>query len=405
MDGWFELYRETCPICSKSGGCMINEKGDTVVCIREESKVVFSRNFQSWVHNLDNKKKVDLEGMKNKVKTNVKVPTSILDFMFRIMMEHTIVEDTHMEHLTHANRGMSETEIALRQYRSFPQKPWIVVKDIMQQTGYKRFSGIPGFYRNEFGWTIAGMPGILIPYRNQYNEIVGFQIRVDDAKNDVEINKQTAPYLKARVVKQPNLVQAFINGVQIWEKEMNVGETESVSVGAESGTVKLVKGQRYFWLSSASKEDGTGAGDPAPVHVAVPTSKLSKWKSNTLHKAKTVWVTEGALKADIAVEHIANVYTPTERLNVGSTFLAVPGVNSWRLLMPLLAEMEVKHVNIAFDMDVMTNHHVEFYLKELVMELKEKGYSANLVIWNEKDGKGIDDVFVNRRIPQLRKLF
>jgi hypothetical protein len=53
----------------------------------------------------------------------------------------------------------------------------------------------------------------------------------------------------------------------------------------------------------------------------------------------------------------------------------------------------------------MTNPYVEYYLKELAIELKNKGYTANLVIWNGQDGKGIDDVLINRRLPQFRKLF
>lgn len=108
---------------------------------------------------------------------------------------------------------------------------------------------------------------------------------------------------------------------------MEVGQTEAVISGSESG-VKLVKGQRYFWLSSASKEDGTGAGDPLPVHVAVPTRQLNSWESSTLLKTNAVWITEGALKADIAVEHIIKVNKSEELEVIGSTFLAIPGVNT-----------------------------------------------------------------------------
>lgn len=40
-----------------------------------------------------------------------------------------------------------------------------------------------------------------------------------------------------------------------------------------------------------------------PVHVAIPSWELKNWQIGTIHKVETVWVTEGALKADIAVEH------------------------------------------------------------------------------------------------------
>jgi len=405
LKGWYEYYRETCPVCGKKGGCMINETGATVVCIREESKTVFSQNFQSWIHRLDVKKKIDTKGLGDGVKTNKKVSTTILDSVYRTFLQCTNVSVPHYSHLTNIQRGMTEHEIQIRGYRSFPNQPWEIVKEIIKQTGYQKFPGIPGFYRNKYGWTIAGMDGIMIPYRNHYNEIIGFQIRVDQPKNDVEINVGSIEHLKARVVKQPNHVQAFVDGEMIWEKEMEVGQTEPVVSGSDSGTVKLVRGQRYFWLSSASKEDGTGAGDPSPVHVAVPTSQLHSWESSTLHQAESVWITEGALKADIAVEHIERVFNTDELEEIGSTFVAIPGVNTWRIVMPVLEEMGVKHVNIAIDMDAMTNPQVEYYLKELAIELKNKGYTANLAIWNQNDGVGIDEVLINKRVPQLRKLF
>ena len=411
LKGWFEYYREICPVCGKSGGCMINEKGDTVVCIRTESPIVFSQNFQSWIHRLEEKQTHDLEGMQQSIKTNKKVSSNLLDFVYRALLDCTTLQSVHHRHLTNEKRKMKDDEISIRGYRSFPDKPWESVKGITKQIGYQRFPGIPGFFENQYGWTLAGFEGIMIPYRNEYNEIVGFQIRVDNPLNDVEINRGTIEGLKARV-KQPNVVQAFIDGEIIFEKSMELGQIEDVTLVSQSsdtpslhGTVKLVKGQRYFWFSSGNKQNGTGAGDPSPVHVAVPTSQLKSWENGELLKCESVWLTEGALKADISAEHIANVYKPEELQETGTTVLAVPGVNTWRTVMPVLENMGVKHVNIAFDMDVMTNPHVEYYLKELAIELKNKEYSANLVIWNEQDGKGIDDVLINRRLPQFRKLF
>lgn len=57
MEGWFEYYREVCPICHKSGGCIRNEEGDVVGCIRVESKKVFSKNPLTYLHFLNEKQK------------------------------------------------------------------------------------------------------------------------------------------------------------------------------------------------------------------------------------------------------------------------------------------------------------------------------------------------------------
>lgn len=418
LDGWYEYYRETCPVCQKSGGCMINEKGDTVVCIREESNIVFSRNMQSWVHRLKETKHVDTKGIRKAAQTNKKNEPTLLDFVYRALLDVTDLSFAHHAHLSSEKRGMTTNEIAIRGYRSFPSKPWETVKKITAQTGYRQFPGFPGFYKNDLGWSIAGSPGILIPYRNQRNEIVGFQIRIDKPKNDVEINKGDIQELNARV-KQPNIVQAYIDGEIIFEREMVIGETEEVVLAptpsstelpgwlepvTRKGTVKLVKGKRYFWLSSSNRQNGTGAGDPSLVHVSVPSHQLKNWESGTLLQTDKVWFTEGALKGDIAVEHIERVYTPEELTKVGSTFISVPGINTWRLALPILEEMGVKHVNIAIDMDMMTNASVAGYMKDLAIELKSKGYTVNVAMWNDEDGKGIDDVLINRRAPQLRAL-
>lgn len=100
-----------------------------------------------------------------------------------------------------------------------------------------------------------------------------------------------------------------------------------------------------------------------------------------------MWITEGALKADIAAEHIERVYNPKELEELGSTILGIPGVNTWRALFPIFKQLRTKHVNIAIDMDAMGNPYVMQHLKELVIELKKQGYSADMCMWDEEERK------------------
>ena len=398
LKGWFEFYREICPVCGKRGGCMINEKGDTVVCIRIESNIVFSRNFPSWVHSLKKKRTMavsEIEG--THIEGHPKKDEYTLNRVYRSLLNNTILTNNHYEHLR--NRGMTDTEIFSRQYRSFPEKPWEVTKLIALELNQPTFEGIPGFFENQYGWTIAGSQGILIPYRNIKNEIIGFQTRVDNIFYDVEINPGSIPGLQARVKEQPNLVQIMVDGEIIKEVELEVKKKFPVYHGNGVGFVTLVKGQRYFWLSSAKKTNGTGQGNPLPIHIAVPTYKLQSWKSGTI-KAKSVWITEGALKADIAAEHVCKVFGEKR----GDTFIAIPGVNTWRAILPYLKKIEAETVYIAFDMDLLENPQVLYHLKQLSLALKNEGYDAFLVIWNPDDGKGIDDMFTNKKIPSFKKI-
>ncbi len=111
------------------------------------------------------------------------------------------------------------------------------------------------------------------------------------------------------------------------------------------------------------------------------------------------------LKSDVTSEHIAQVYDEEELLDVGSTVIGVPGINTWRCVLPALKNMGVERINLAVDMDVMSNPYVAVHTKTMLKELKELGYSVNFALWNESDGKGIDDCFVSNRFPHLKKIF
>lgn len=407
LKGWYEYYREICPVCNKSGGCMINEEGDTVVCIRVDSKTQFSKKFPSWIHHLTDKRK---NAPKDEVSSafiqgNEKANAEQLNEVYLKFLDCTWLIDSHYGHLTSESRRMSEAEINTRQYKSFPDKPWLTVREMENTTHSSNFVGVPGFFQNQFGWSISGQSGILIPYRNERNQITGFQTRTDIVPNVVVVDPGTLNGLQARVIEQPNLVQVMVEGEIIEECELEKGIGKMVTYGSDYGTVTLKQSQKYFWLSSANKENGTGAGNPLPVHVAVPTNQLKQWKSGELHRTNSVWITEGALKADIAAEHIQKVYDPEELVSVGSTVIAVPGVNTWRAAMPVLKEMGVQNVNIAFDIDAMRNPDVALHLKDLALELKKEGYSVNVAMWNEDDGKGIDDLFLSRKFCKLNPLF
>lgn len=308
-------------------------------------------------------------------------------------------------------------QIRTRGYGSFPLKPWIAARDILPEQLSKRIEdkdfnmGIPGFFKNEYGWSISGNEGILIPYRNEFNYITGFQIRVDHVKNDVEIDATNYEGLFAIVKEQPNLVQILEDGEIVQERRFELNEKIEVkSQDGRVGTVKLKKGQRYFWLSSANKECGTGAGDPIPIHIAVPTQQLQTWNEYTsknnedtmAYKTETVWLTEGALKADIAVEHISKAFRE-EIKEVGSTMIAVAGINSWRSVIPTLENMQVKRINLAFDMDAVQNPFVKHHFLDMVRELKQRGYRVFVALWNPVN-KGIDDALLNNVKVQLREL-
>lgn len=137
----------------------------------------------------------------------------------------------------------------------------------------------------------------------------------------------------------------------------------------------LGEGGKYRWLSS-KKRGGPGPG--APIHV--PRFKGDK---------SIVRVTEGALKADIAT-----------RLS-GTLTIGLPGVSAWRRAARILREFGATTARVAYDADACHNRNVAECLSNLVNHLRRHGFTVELEIWEEAEGKGIDDLLAAGKQPDL----
>ncbi len=407
---WYEYMKEICPICGHKGACMIHEDQNRVVCIRVSSEKEWAKNsaLPGYLHFLEGEtKKFDFSTVPD-IPDNPKKADTDLNRVYRELLNCISLSPAHKKHLTSPDRQLTEEQIKVRQYSSTPDKPWQVVKELAERLGDDNFVGVPGFYVREgrYGkyYTMSGFKGILIPFRNHKNEIVGFQVRVDKVLNDVSIDSNVNGF-NARITKQPNMATCYLDGEKIFEGEITKDWMPIHADGTNVGHIKLSKGQKYFWFSSANKEGGTGSGNPAPVHVSVPTSVLKEWKPGTVHKSRTAWLGEGPLKNDIAADKITEFYDPLELEDIGTTFLGLPGVNSWRLALPYLEAMGVQQVNIAFDADAINNPYVKQHLFACAKELKKRGYTANIAVWNLNDGKGLDDILLKNRLPLFKRLF
>jgi archaellum biogenesis ATPase FlaH len=130
---------------------------------------------------------------------------------------------------------------------------------------------------------------------------------------------------------------------------------------------------KYIWLSSKDKERGTSSG--TPLHFVNP---------ETVRETKEIFITEGALKADII----------GELHNVG--VMAMGGVNVLKAD-NLVAALDntfpsVERIVLAFDMDWEINDEVKDALSKLVEALRQKYLSVFVLTWDRNVGKGMDDV-------------
>lgn len=251
IPGWFEMTKTSCPVCGHSGGCIIHADGNAVACIRIDSKKPFSKNSAtpSWLHILKGEKraKMDVSDLPT-FEQSQKLSDHKLDLIYRKFLELLTLTDEHYEHLTNSERQLTDRQVSERGYKSFPKNPQAVAKSIMDALGIQSLEGVPGFYLKGNNWTIKGRDGILIPFRNEMNMIVGFQYRIDKPMNDVTV--QCRKTFKAKVIKQPNLVQVTYEGKVILEQEFELKKPVLIHTDKEHlGTVTLKKGNRYFWCA------------------------------------------------------------------------------------------------------------------------------------------------------------
>lgn len=225
---------------------------------------------------------------------------------YEALLSDLSLSKAHKEHLI--ARGFDEKTIALNEYKTVPQVGLTAIAKRLAQKGFI-LEGVPGFHKQNGSWTFVKTgSGFMIPQRDGYGRIQGFQIRSDSKK-----------------------------------------------------------GSKYFNLSSGNKEYGT------------PTKTFCHYRPG---KDRTkVLVTEGALKADL-IHHF-----------IGVSVLAVPGVNSltyFNKAMYDLSNEGVKHVFLAYDMDLYKNEHVEAALYRMEGMLRDIGLRFTQLNWDE-EFKGLDD--------------
>ncbi|MGG2134605.1 DNA primase [Bacillus sp. S2(2024)] len=411
---WFEFYRTTCPICGKQGWCMVNDSETKIICGRIPSETKLGE--AGYLHLIaENEKRGYDFSPDQMVKEHKKKNDYTLDIIYYMFLQHLEVRDEHIEMLTGPNRKIPKEAITIRNYKSFPVKPWEVTRELIKRAGGKTglIVGIPGFYAKETEngryFTFSGRrDSLLIPQRNIYNQICGFQYRIDKPKF-VTIVRNNKTGFKAEVIEQPNIIEvsSYINGKKetIYEGKVDVKKWYEINYqGDRVGEVQLKLESKYVWVSSSGKFHGTGVGNPLPIHVAVPTRELQTWERGKLLQKENIWITEGSLKSDISADNLDELLTEEEKLMYGTTVVSIPGVKVWRILVGPLKEMGVKQATFALDMDMIANPDVQKTLLECAQALYQDGISINYASWDINLGKGLDDLLLQDYIPKIDRV-
>lgn len=241
---------------------------------------------------------------------------------YSVLLDSLSLRASHRAHLKSEKRGLSDEQIERFRFKSTP--PHYICRSLTNRLIRLgcTVQGVPGFYQDKQGnWTIrfsSCLSGILLPVVGYDGLIKGMQILLDKPLKD----KDDPP-----------------------EK----------------------KGAKYIWLSSAGKPMGVSSRSPVLL-VGNPESR-------------TVYVTEGVLKAYIA--HAV----------MNRTFLATAGSNSVEQLRPsfrFLAQNGTELIVEAEDMDKYSNDAVAKCASNVYLLARSYGMEYRRLTWNP-NYKGIDD--------------
>ena len=319
-----------CNYCGESGGMLSLYARMNHISNSDAYREIcdaLSMGETSWGYENTTRSAVSSEGKtgtcgKEEIPQSPRASDQEIHQTYSLMLEMLSVVPKHMKHLMSEKRGLTEEQIRERNYKSTP--PFFLCRSITERLVNQgcTVQGVPGFYLDEKGrWTInfsSKTAGILIPCVGVDGLIKGLQILLD---------------------------------VPLKDKDDPPGK----------------KGAKYIWLSSSSKNMGVTSG--SQVHFV----------GNPF--ARTIYVTEGLLKADIA------------HYQMNRSFAAVAGANNVAeldTLFGLLAANGTEQIVEAHDMDKFSNEAIYKGKLKIYQIAKKHGLKCISLTWNP-NYKGIDD--------------
>ena len=263
----------------------------------------------------------------------VKADAAEIHRTYSALLSLLTLTSAHREHLR-AARGLTDEQIERFGFKSTPPSRMCrTLTERLKRMGCT-IQGVPGFYINDYGkWTVKfyqRTSGIVIPIVAIDGQIQALQIRLDTPIKDANDPPEKC-------------------------------------------------GTKYLPLSSAGKNMGTGTS--SPVHFVGDPG------------AATVYVTEGALKADIC------------HALTGKTFAATIGANNVAALDGLFAQLKrngAQKIIEADDMDKFSNQMVNRGALKIRQMAADNGLACQRLVWNP-NYKGIDDWLLARHRKEKKE--
>lgn len=450
---WLRFSGGHCPICGEANGwCVVNVTGTKVICMKTPNNHPFGQGYLYYLND-NHPVKFDPKNVKKDNTYKFSNP-SVSGEVNRLVANFYNLSDSDRKNLH--DRGLDDAHINLHPdggFGTITKKTQAVAQgssryssvwtNLLEQIKQRKdaWKGVMGFYGLQIPdekqpyeipmYNVSSF-GMLVPYFSVYNEILGFQVRLNNPpvktspmgqkgpngglmmKNGTELTIELKNYQR-----EYEVVAKTAKGAAVIAKGKAVGMEYITGVYKHEGVqenyvFELKPENKYRWVSSRNKNHGaSGHGQHMPIEVAYndQVAKLSPKKPDEkalldsyIKQEKGVWLTEGGLKALVTAANLPKQFTDKELDLFGRDVLAVAGVTSYADFLPVLRRLHVTRATIAFDMDLLENDNVLTSTTKLVNMLIDNGIEVYLSSWDGKKAKGIDDALTGQVKVTVQKL-
>lgn len=307
-------------------------------------------------------------------------PVQIVDAFYRAFLSLCPLRPEHLKELQEKRR-YSTDEIKLNLFRSVPTPDeWIKIYALLKSKNYP-FDRIPGLSQ------------IFHPdyYDSKFPRELG---------EEGEFEDQNGKKHKGRWYYVLNAAKGYF--IPVYDEN---GFIVRLRVRKDSGEPK------YVWFSSGhnievektiNKARRNGVSSGAPINISVPPNVLHRWPRGqnicSVMNMNTLLVTEGEHKSKIS----AKVFN--------APVVGLPGAGNFEHLLPLIKKWNVQKLIICYDMDTLQREDESLksqkkqaslfqIVSNFTVEVAKLGVEAVIWTWNLKDGKGLDDLVLNNKLP------
>ncbi|WP_281217344.1 DNA primase [Lysinibacillus capsici] len=307
-------------------------------------------------------------------------PIQVVDAFYRALLQLCPLREEHVNELMKKRRYSAE-EINLYMFRSVPSlEEWVNIYAHLKSLNYS-FERIPGL-----------------------SQI--FQPDFFDSKIPRELG-DVGTFTDSKGKKH--------NGY--WFYVLNVSKGYFIPVFNEDGFIVRLRVRRdgenpkYVWFSSThnieientiTKARRNGVSSGAPITIEIPPDYLKRWQRGinvtNVFQTRTLLITEGEHKAKISAKSF-NVFAA-----------GLPGAGNFNEILQLIPKWNIQKLIIAYDMDTLqrSDNSSESLKKQATLmeivnrfaiEVSKLGVQSVIWTWNLKDGKGLDDLVYNHKLP------